>query len=56
MARYAVVRDGVVENLIVWDGNPGWQPAEGSFVVLIPDDSQVAIGDTYDGEEFGPPA
>ena len=53
MTRYAVVRDGVVENLIIWDGGAeGWQPPEGSIAVLIPDDASVSIGGTYDGEKF----
>ena len=27
--RYVVIRDGVVENVVIWDGVSDWQPPEG---------------------------
>ena len=37
MGEYAVVRDGVVENIIVWDGETEWSPPEGCEVIATPD-------------------
>jgi hypothetical protein len=37
MDGYAVVRDGVVENIVVWDGEAEWSPPEGCEVVAAPD-------------------
>ena len=51
--RYAVVRDGVVENVVVWNGDEAeWQPPEGTQAVLIPEGVNVAAGYTYDGRNF----
>lgn len=30
--RYVVIRDGVVENVIIWDGVTDWTPPEGCTV------------------------
>jgi hypothetical protein len=46
MANYAVVKDGVVENIIVWDGVRELS-IPGSELVLA--DSNARIGGTYDG-------
>lgn len=50
--RYAVVRDGVVENVVVWDGESDWQPPEGTTLVLS---DEAGPGDTHDGKTFTPP-
>jgi hypothetical protein len=34
MARYALVRDGMVENVISWDGISPWEPPSGFELVL----------------------
>lgn len=31
--RYVVVRDGIVENVILWDGEADWTPPEGTTAV-----------------------
>jgi len=36
LADYAVVRDGVVENVIVWDGQSAWSPPDGTTLVPLP--------------------
>ena len=61
--RYALVENGVVVNVIVWDGaqfnaetGEGWAPPEGQQAVVIPDDSPAAIGWSCDGSTFTPPA
>ena len=30
--RYAIIRDGIVENIILWDGVSDWTPPEGCTV------------------------
>ena len=46
MANYAVVKDGAVDNIIVWDGE-GVFSIQGSELVLATADTR--IGGTYDG-------
>lgn len=47
--RYAVVRDGVVENVVMWDGESEWAPPEGTMLVKS-DDANPS--DIYDGKAF----
>ena len=52
---YAIVNNGIVENVVVWDGETPYTPPEGSIIVQ----SDVAgIGWSYNYEtgEFTPPA
>src|SRR5688572_25854611 len=51
---HAIVRDGVVVNVIIWDANeaPGWKPEKG---VALPCDGAVAIGHLWDGIRFTDP-
>ena len=52
--RYALIRDGVVENVSLWDGDLNkWQPPEG--IVCVPASDQCGVGWTWDGETFFPP-
>ena len=45
MQRYVVVRDGVVENVVLWDGASDWHPDE---------DCEVMQSDTLEiGDEIG---
>jgi hypothetical protein len=46
MANYAVVKDGVVENIIVWDGISEFSVPNSE---LIEATSDSRIGGTYDG-------
>jgi hypothetical protein len=51
--RYALVKDGVVENLVSWNGE-GELFSE--FVTVeLNDDSVASVGWSYDGKEFMPP-
>lgn len=52
MDRYAVVADGVVVNVALWDGTTEWTPA--GELVALPADSTVGPGDLYDGKTFTP--
>ena len=51
--RYAIVADGVVTSVTLWDGESEWTPPEGSTAVECGDD--VATGWTYDGTDFTAP-
>ena len=46
MANYAVVRNGAVENMIIWDGQGG-SPVSDADVIEATADAR--IGGTYDG-------
>lgn len=54
MARYALVIDGVVRNVIEADAQwPGLAAADAA--VELPDGSTVGVGHTYDGSAFTAP-
>lgn len=56
MNNYAIVADGVVENIVVWNGDTSvWQPPEGSIAVRLSPTDAISIGYTYDGTKFSPP-
>jgi len=46
MANYAVVKDGVVENMIVWDGVTEFSIPDSELIETTAD---TRIGGTYDG-------
>ena len=53
--RWALVVGGVVENIIIWDGDTSrWQPPAGSQVVAVAAGQACSIGWTYDGTTFSP--
>lgn len=46
--RWAMIRNGVVENICLWDGDlKTWQPPEGIDMVKAP--NFLGIGWRYDG-------
>jgi hypothetical protein len=51
--RYAVIKDGRVVNVVVWDGVSDWQPGDDVTVIDCPDD--VGPGWTHSDEGFAPP-
>jgi hypothetical protein len=54
--NYAVIENGVVSNVIVWDGDSDWQPPDGATTVQITSDTGVAyIGGTYENGRFAAP-
>lgn len=55
MAAYAIVRDGIVENIVEWDGESDWQPPTGSQAIPVPTETNAGIGSTYDGTTFSAP-
>jgi len=46
MGNYAVVLNGKVINLVVWDGVSDWRPADDAQVILAPAD--ISFGWSYD--------
>lgn len=52
MSVYAIVKKGVVTNVVVWDGKSDWVPESGKAVLA---EGTVDIGWLYDGKEFTPP-
>ncbi|EGT0661954.1 hypothetical protein [Citrobacter portucalensis] len=50
---YAVVNNGVVVNIAVWDGESEWKPTDGIAVLA---EGGVGIGWLYDGKKFIKPA
>ena len=46
MANYAVVKDGVVENIIVWDGVAAFSAPDSELIETTAD---TRVGGTYDG-------
>lgn len=53
MARYVIInRDGVVDNIIDWDGNTSvWSPSNGSTYIVS---NLGSIGDSYSNGIFTP--
>ena len=47
--RYAIIRNSVVENVVLWDGVGTWAPPAGSTVVQS---DEAAIRDRWDGLRF----
>ncbi|EEZ6066178.1 TPA: hypothetical protein ACWSD0_004787 [Escherichia coli] len=50
---YAVVQNGVVTNLVVWDGKSEFKTEKADIVKCVGD---VGIGWSYDGEKFIKPS
>lgn len=62
VTRYAIIRNGVVENVCQWDGvvyspetGVGWIPPEGCETIRL-DETICDIGWIWDGKEFKNPA
>jgi hypothetical protein len=51
--RYAVIENGLVTNVALWDGVTEWDGS--TSTVLLPADSPVGPGYTYDGTTFTAP-
>ncbi|HDX8789425.1 TPA: hypothetical protein RQO06_002950 [Klebsiella michiganensis] len=54
--KWAVINvDGIVVNIIVWDGSDKWLPPEGMTVIKC-GDTPFSIGGSYKNGIFTPPA
>ncbi|BCP71360.1 TPA: tail fiber assembly protein [Escherichia coli] len=56
MKEFAVIKDGLVDNIILWDGedNAFAKDIDGELIA-IPENIQVGIGWSYEGEKFTSP-
>lgn len=52
MSNYALVKNGVVENVVVWDGTGD---IFDDYITVNIDDISAGIDWTYDGEAFARP-
>lgn len=55
MRNYFVLRDGVVENVVVWDGVSDWTPRSGTELVIADTFASIGWIRQEDGS-FAPPA
>lgn len=56
VARYAIIRDGAVENVILWDGASPWSPPAGATMRELGRTEVVDIGWIDQGKSFAPAA
>ena len=48
---YAIVENGIIINIVTWDGVSDWKPSNGQ-AVKIPDDQSISINDRYKNGKF----
>jgi hypothetical protein len=53
--NYAIIENGIVSNIVVWDGQAPWNPPVGANAVQIPDGAYIGIGSTYANGVFSAP-
>ena len=53
--KYLVIRDGIIENVILWDGVSDWTPPEGTTVEPDLDGSHIGWIKQEDGTFAAPP-
>jgi len=51
--RYAVIRDGMVQNVVLWDGQEPWNPGDEYTVIDCP--PEVGVGWSHDDHGFQAP-
>jgi hypothetical protein len=52
---YALVSNGVVQNMILWDGQEPYEMPSGTDAIHVGENDYVGPGFIYDGEKFTPP-
>ena len=52
---YAIIENGIVINVVVWDGGPNWTPPTGTTAVLIEAGQVPQIGYGYANGVFAQP-
>ncbi|HCR3065249.1 tail fiber assembly protein [Escherichia coli] len=56
MKEFAVIKDSLVVNIILWDGEDSdFAKDINGALIAIPEDSHIGIGWSYDGDKFTPP-
>lgn len=53
--RYAIVEDGVVTNIVLWDGIAEWKHPGQAIDASAKENEFIGVGWTYDGEAFKAP-
>lgn len=53
--KFAIIENGVVINIVVWDGETKFDLKDTQTAVDITDLKEVTIGSTYDGKNFTAP-
>lgn len=48
--KVALIKDGVVENIVEWDGKSEWSPGDGYTQKIIDEQNAADIGDVYDAK------
>lgn len=54
--NYAIIKDGYVINVVIWDGGNDWSPPEGAVASAINDGDFVDTGYIYRNGAFAPPS
>lgn len=52
---YAIVENGLVINMIIWDGESEWSTPDGTSAIRVDADVIVAIGYSYANGIFSAP-
>lgn len=52
MRKWALVYNGKIENVIIWDGKANWHPPKKYKLIEISKEKFIGIGDLYDGKKF----
>lgn len=47
ISRYALIVDGIVVNIVLWDGKSDWHPPKGNICIKIDEDTFVSEGFKY---------
>jgi hypothetical protein len=55
--RWAIVQGGIVDNIILWDGDTSrWAPPAGAEAIQLAEGQACSIGWEWDGTQFSEPA
>lgn len=52
---YAIIENGIVVNVVIWDGLSDWQPPPGSTAVLVQAGQVPQVGYGYANGVFAQP-
>jgi len=55
MKHVVIDSEGLITNIVLWDGDDSWQPPENCTTFALPEDAIIGIGWSMVGDEFLPP-
>lgn len=55
MPTYAIIENGLVVNIVIWDGVTSFVPPSGKILIQIQDGTYTGPGATYVNGAFGDP-